>query len=697
MIRRRDLSPSQRQLYIAQQQEAQQQRQVHQKFQKQIQEKNNYVHNNDILLQSPDNFNTHKPSWSATAFLDVNQLSHLSQPRTVELLDVGFFPRNKNNTNNTCILNISKKTKRVSSNEDNDKITSDHSYQEEAASIHKTAEDLKVDGFTSKFDNVFVPSTPPHQIQNVLVENQRKRKLHSQDLDMLLQSENSTNMKHIYSDHTETITHKTPSTPQRRKDFQSFEPSTPSAHSTKYIDITPSPVAASSTICQHNNNHKKDDDESAELDPESLILPILAHVRKINSKNQLMKSQLQQLERVLAEKDTICQNLQLNLEREKKRNQFLTNRVEDILKSTLQVADTSGSVSIRKPALCHAFGFEPLGYKGLETGDREIVSHAVKQNDIYFIFQSPLNPNNKKFDEFLGNHGDAVKDVAFTVDDCRGIWKKAVDRGAKNIREPFEVTDKNGTVIMATVATYGNVEHTFVERKNYHGAFLPNFASTPSDPILKLLPITNLWRVDHCVGNQPDNKMLSACSLYETAFDFHRFWSVDDKQIHTEYSALRSIVMADYDEVVKMPINEPAIGKKKSQIQEYVEYNNGAGVQHIALRTKDIISSVTNLRARGVEFLTIPPSYYENLKLRLKTSKCKVVESMDKLQALDILVDFDEEGYLLQIFTKPVEDRPTLFIEIIQRANNEGFGAGNFKALFESIEIEQAKRGNDLN
>ncbi|KAI8608555.1 Glyoxalase/Bleomycin resistance protein/Dihydroxybiphenyl dioxygenase [Chytriomyces sp. MP71] len=343
------------------------------------------------------------------------------------------------------------------------------------------------------------------------------------------------------------------------------------------------------------------------------------------------------------------------------------------------------------------FGFEPMGYKGLETGVRDVVSHAVRQNDIVFVFQSPLNPGNTAFDDFHSKHGDAVKDVAFTVDDCRGIWKKAVERGATNIRAPVEIKDENGTVVIATVATYGDVEHSFVERKAYTGPFLPGFAAAAADPITKLLPQTDLLRIDHCVGNQPDNEMVSACDAYEKFFDFHRFWSVDDKQIHTEYSALRSIVMADYDEVVKMPINEPAMGKKKSQIQEYVEYNAGAGVQHIALRTNDIIKSVSNLRTRGVEFLSIPPSYYENLNLRLKTSKCKVVEPLAILEQLNILVDFDEEGYLLQIFTKPVEDRPTLFIEIIQRANNEGFGAGNFKALFESIELEQAKRGNDMN
>jgi 4-hydroxyphenylpyruvate dioxygenase len=202
--------------------------------------------------------------------------------------------------------------------------------------------------------------------------------------------------------------------------------------------------------------------------------------------------------------------------------------------------------------------------------------------------------------------------------------------------------------------------------------------------------------MDHCVGNQPDNQMLNACEFYEKTLDFHRFWSVDDSQMHTDYSALRSIVMADYDEVIKMPINEPAPGKKKSQIQEYVEYNAGAGVQHIALRTTDILKSVTALKARGVEFLTIPKAYYENLKIRLQSSQTKILEDMDAIEKLNILVDYDEGGYLLQIFSKPLEDRPTLFIEIIQRHNHTGFGAGNFKALFESIEIEQFRRGNDV-
>ncbi len=249
---------------------------------------------------------------------------------------------------------------------------------------------------------------------------------------------------------------------------------------------------------------------------------------------------------------------------------------------------------------------------------------------------------------------------------------------------------------MASIATYGDTIHTFVQRKRYHGIFLPNYVPvTEKDPLESLLPSAKLNFIDHCVGNQPDLQMIQACELYERQIGFHRFWSVDDEQIHTEYSALRSIVMADWDERVKMPINEPAVGKKKSQIQEFVEYYGGAGVQHIALNTNDIIGAVQNLRDRGSEFLTIPSTYYTRLRERLAAqSSIQVRESIDELEKLHILVDYDENGYLLQIFTKPIEDRPTLFLEVIQRYNHQGFGAGNFKSLFESIEMEQEKRGN---
>ena len=234
-----------------------------------------------------------------------------------------------------------------------------------------------------------------------------------------------------------------------------------------------------------------------------------------------------------------------------------------------------------------------------------------------------------------------------------------------------------------------------MELKNYKGEFLPGYAKCEErDPIESLLPATNLNFIDHCVGNQPDLEMEPACKMYEEQLGFKRFWSVDDSQIHTEYSSLRSIVMADEDETIKMPINEPANGIRKSQIQEYVDYYHGPGVQHIALNTQDIIQAVTSLRARGTEFLTVPSSYYTILKKKLALSATNVKESLDVLEKLHILVDFDENGYLLQIFTKPVQDRPTLFYEIIQRCNHNGFGAGNFKALFEAIELEQAKRGN---
>ncbi|ORZ36800.1 4-hydroxyphenylpyruvic acid dioxgenase [Catenaria anguillulae PL171] len=341
-------------------------------------------------------------------------------------------------------------------------------------------------------------------------------------------------------------------------------------------------------------------------------------------------------------------------------------------------------------------GFEPIAYRGLETGHRDVVSHVVRQDKITLVLQSPLNPNGvKAMNDHMAHHGDGVKDIAFEVDDVRGIFKAAVARGAKVVREPWEETDANGTVVMATIQAYNDTEHTFVERKNYKGAFLPHFAAPQfRTPLIDVLPKTNLIRIDHIVNNLPDGQMEGLAQFYEKVLQFHRFWSVDDTQMHTQYSALRSIVVADYDEIVKMPINEPADGLKKSQIQEYVDYYGGGGAQHVALLTTDVIKTVTALRERGTEFLTIPPAYYDNLKLRLATSRTKVTEDLETLKKLHILVDYDENGYLLQIFTKPVQDRPTLFYEIIQRKNHQGFGAGNFKSLFEAIEAEQARRGN---
>jgi len=345
-------------------------------------------------------------------------------------------------------------------------------------------------------------------------------------------------------------------------------------------------------------------------------------------------------------------------------------------------------------------GFKVIAYSGLETGSRDVATWVLKQNNIVIAFCSPLNPVDNEISQQVAKCGDFVRDIAFTVKDCEALYNKAVSRGAVSVSAPKVLTDEkySGNVIVATVKTYGNVTHTFVQRNGYDGPFLPGFKEvTTVDPVCEMLPDTKLDIIDHIVGNQPDHEMEPAVQWYEKVLDFHRFWSVDDKQIFTEYSSLRSVVVADYDENIKMPINEPAKGLRKSQIQEYVEYHGGAGVQHIAFRTEDILTAITNLRKRGTEFLYIPPKYYSNLRERLKKSPVVIAEDLDAIEKLGILVDFDDRGYLLQLFTKPVQDRPTLFYEIIQRRNLNGFGAGNFKALFESIEREQAARGNLTN
>nr|XP_020446082.1 4-hydroxyphenylpyruvate dioxygenase-like [Monopterus albus] len=344
---------------------------------------------------------------------------------------------------------------------------------------------------------------------------------------------------------------------------------------------------------------------------------------------------------------------------------------------------------------CDKLGFEPWAYQGLETGSREAVSHVVKQGKIIYVFSSALNPGNKEMGDHLVKHGDGVKDVAFTVQDCDFLVQKARERGAVVIKEPHTLEDKNGKVRLAVLQTYGDTTHTLVERTGYSGLFLPGFHPPLfKDPLLAKLPSGKLDFIDHVVGNQPDNEMVPVVEWYQRNLLFHRFWSVDDKQLKTEFSALRSIVVTNYEETVKMPINEPATGKRKSQIQEYVEYYGGAGVQHIAMNTSDIITAIRNLKERGMEFMSVPDTYYNQLKERLKYSKVKIREDLDALKELKILVDYDDNGYLLQIFTKPVQDRPTVFLEVIQRHNHQGFGAGNFKSLFEAIEADQNARGN---
>ncbi|KAK9364899.1 Glyoxalase/Bleomycin resistance protein/Dihydroxybiphenyl dioxygenase [Lipomyces kononenkoae] len=351
-------------------------------------------------------------------------------------------------------------------------------------------------------------------------------------------------------------------------------------------------------------------------------------------------------------------------------------------------------------------GFYPVAYKGLETGSRAIASHVVANGAVTFEFVSAVKNKGKDRDEdiliqeikqHIADHGDAVKDVAFEVDDIYSAWDFVAKHDARLISPPVELTDENGTAVMATIAAYGDTTHTLIQRSDYMGAFLPGYSTTVYtgvDPVEMLLPTVNLENIDHCVGNQDWNQMEVICRYYENALGFHRFWSVDDKDISTEFSALKSIVMASPNGYIKMPVNEPAHGKRKSQIEEFIEFYDGPGVQHIALRTLDIIETITNMKARGVEFISIPSTYYEQMCLRLAKSSLKLKEDFAVLERLNILIDFDENGYLLQLFTKPLTDRPTAFIEIIQRNNFEGFGAGNFKSLFEAIELEQAKRGN---
>ncbi|XP_019750776.1 4-hydroxyphenylpyruvate dioxygenase [Hippocampus comes] len=345
---------------------------------------------------------------------------------------------------------------------------------------------------------------------------------------------------------------------------------------------------------------------------------------------------------------------------------------------------------------CDKMGFEPLAYKGLETGSREVVSHVIRQDKIIFAFDSPLNPGNEEMGAHLMKHGDGAKDIAFQVEDCDYLIKTAKQRGAVIVKDPWVEEDIHGRVKYAVVQTYGDTTHTFIEYLGpYKGLFLPGYKEPMfRDPLLAKLPQVGLRFIDHIVGNQPDDQMVPTSDWYQKCLMFHRFWSIDDKQIHTQYSSLRSIVVTNYEETIKMPINEPAVGKKKSQIQEYVDYNGGAGVQHIALNTSNIIQAIVNLRARGMEFLSAPDTYYDTLREKLKIAKIKVKEDLNRLQELKILVDFDDKGYLLQIFTKPVQDRPTLFLEVIQRNNHFGFGAGNFKSLFEAIEMDQEARGN---
>jgi 4-hydroxyphenylpyruvate dioxygenase len=333
-----------------------------------------------------------------------------------------------------------------------------------------------------------------------------------------------------------------------------------------------------------------------------------------------------------------------------------------------------------------AFGFQSLAYAGPETGTRDRASYVIRQNKLTFVLTTPLRTDNPIADH-VHKHGDGVKVIALKVEDATSAWNETTKRGGKSYLEPVTLKDDDGKVVMSGIHTYGDTVHLFIERNGYSGVFMPGFRKwettyQPSE--------TGLLYVDHCVGNVGWNQMNPWVKFYEDVMGFRNILTFDDKDISTEYSALMSKVMSNGNGFVKFPINEPAEGKKKSQVEEYLDFYDGEGVQHVAIATKDIVKTVTELQRRGVEFLTIPASYYATVLDRVG----HIDEDLEPLQRLGILVDRDDEGYLLQIFSKPVEDRPTLFFEVIQRKGAKSFGKGNFKALFEALEKEQDARGN---
>jgi len=332
------------------------------------------------------------------------------------------------------------------------------------------------------------------------------------------------------------------------------------------------------------------------------------------------------------------------------------------------------------------FGFQSLAYSGPETGTKETASYAIRQNKLTFLLTTPVRSGNAIADH-IAKHGDGVKAIALKVEDATSAWEETTSRGGKSFLEPMTLTDGDGQLVMSGIHTYGETVHLFIERENYHGVFMPGFRAWESTYDA---PETGLLYVDHCVGNVGWNQMNPWVKFYEDVMGFRNILSFDDKDISTEYSALMSKVMSNGNGYVKFPINEPAEGKKKSQVEEYLDFYDGEGVQHVAIATNDIVKTVTELQKRGLAFLNIPSSYYETVLDRVG----HIDEDLEPLQRLGILVDRDDEGYLLQIFTKPVEDRPTLFFEIIQRKGAKSFGKGNFKALFEALEREQEARGN---
>lgn len=338
---------------------------------------------------------------------------------------------------------------------------------------------------------------------------------------------------------------------------------------------------------------------------------------------------------------------------------------------------------------CHTFGFVPVAYRGPETGYPEAATYVVRQEHITFLLTTPLRSKHW-LSAYLTKHGDTVQSIALRVPDCEAFYLEAMNRGARSAEEPTEWRDDYGSIKRAAIHTYGDTIHPIIERKSYTGLFFPGFL--PYESYFPKIPAqknVGLQAIDHIVGNVELGKMNAWVKFYEKILGFTELQHFSDQDISTEYSALMSKVMTD-GKKIKLPINEPAKGKRKSQIDEYLEFHEGPGVQHVAMITDNIVATVSELRSRGVPFLYVPSTYYDDLATRIGTIR----ENFEQIQSLGILVDRDEDGYLLQLFTKPVQDRPTLFFEIIQRRGSRGFGVGNFKALFESIEREQALRGN---
>jgi 4-hydroxyphenylpyruvate dioxygenase len=335
----------------------------------------------------------------------------------------------------------------------------------------------------------------------------------------------------------------------------------------------------------------------------------------------------------------------------------------------------------------HAYGFTPVAYAGPETGVDDRASYVMRQGGVTVVLTAPMTPDTEIADH-VAKHTDGVRDVALECSDVQTAFDKAVERGAEPVSKPETLEDENGTVEKATIATFGDTVHTFIDRSDHDGEFIPEYEATGREASKGV----GFQGLDHTVGNVPEGEMTTWAEFYEDVFGFERFVDFDESDISTDYTALRSVVMASDDLSIKIPINEPAEGLKKSQIQEYLDFYPGPGIQHLAITTNDIVDTIDEMRERDVDFLDAPDTYYGNLPDRVDVDG--IDEAIDDLQELGILVDKDEQGYLLQLFTNPIQDRPTMFFEVIQRKGAEGFGKGNFKALFKSFEQEQEKRGN---